>query len=42
MDQYYPQYQAKLFTELNRKITVNEYYNALKIAETLGLKRVCH
>jgi putative pyruvate formate lyase activating enzyme len=42
MDQYYPQYKSWIFPELNRKITENEYYNALQIARYYKLKRICH
>lgn len=39
MDQYYPTYKAHQFPELNRKITTEEYANALEIAKNKGLHR---
>lgn len=39
MDQYRPQYQAGQFTELNRRITSEEYLAVLKWAEGFGLHR---
>jgi len=39
MSQYFPAYKAQEFRELNRKITQEEYKEALNIAKELGLKR---
>jgi putative pyruvate formate lyase activating enzyme len=39
MSQYFPAYRAEGFEELNRRITDEEYEEALDIARELGLKR---
>jgi len=39
MSQYFPAYRAQEFKELNRRITQEEYEEALEITEELGLKR---
>jgi len=39
MSQYFPAYRAQEFRELNRRITQEEYEEALEITEELGLKR---
>jgi putative pyruvate formate lyase activating enzyme len=39
MDQYRPSYQASRFEEINRPITAEEYDDALRHAERLGLRR---
>ncbi len=38
MNQYFPAYRAIQIEELNRKITLKEYNQALKIAEEMGLE----
>jgi len=38
MSQYFPAYKALYIEELNRKITLKEYNQALKIAEEVGLE----
>lgn len=40
MDQYSPCFRAREFFELNRPITSEEYFQALKMAEKAGLKRI--
>jgi len=40
MDQYYPCYMAKKNPLLNRRITVEEYQEAIKIAQEEGLRRI--
>ena len=40
MDQYHPAYNAYKFPELNRRITKEEYDEALKSAKSLGLNRL--
>lgn len=40
MDQYYPCCQAKDFTSLNRRITMEEYKEAINIVLNLGLRRI--
>ncbi len=37
MNQYYPAHQAYLYPELGRRISRQEYYNAIEYAEKLGL-----
>jgi len=37
MDQYYPAYKANLYPELNRKIFIEEFEEAMKIAQYFGL-----
>lgn len=39
MDQYRPAFKANRYSELNRKITSNEYNTALRYAESIGLYR---
>lgn len=39
MAQYYPTYRARLFPELSRRITPEEFHEALAIARKLGLRR---
>jgi len=39
MSQYFPAYRAQEFEELNRRITPEEYKEALDIAKELGLQR---
>ncbi|MCX6113353.1 MAG: radical SAM protein, partial [Proteobacteria bacterium] len=39
MAQYRPQYEASKYPELNRRITFEEYENALLLAEKAGLTR---
>ncbi|MFQ6067434.1 MAG: radical SAM protein, partial [bacterium] len=39
MSQYFPAYEAQEFKELNRRITPQEYQQALDIANRLGLER---
>lgn len=39
MSQYFPAYKAQEFRELNRKVTREEYEEALHIASELGLER---
>ncbi len=40
MDQYRPVHNAHLFTKLNRRITRNEYQQAVQMAEQAGLQRL--
>jgi putative pyruvate formate lyase activating enzyme len=40
MDQYYPAYKAFDHPELRRRITREEYREALKTAQEAGLKRI--
>ena len=40
MEQYYPAYQARNFPELSRRITGQEYQQALKWAREVGLTRL--
>ncbi len=37
MDQYYPCYKSSQFPEINRKITAQEYFQVVKIAQELGI-----
>ncbi|MFC1678294.1 radical SAM protein [Patescibacteria group bacterium] len=39
MNQYYPTFKARLFNEFSRRITVEEYKKAQKLAKELGLHR---
>jgi putative pyruvate formate lyase activating enzyme len=39
MDQYYPTNKAHLYPEINRRITTEEYSQAIKIAKNYGLHR---
>lgn len=39
MDQYYPCYKASNHSEINRRISKNEYEKVVKFAKSLGLKR---
>jgi len=40
MDQYFPYYKAAEFPELARRITDEEFQEALKLAKKFGLKRL--
>lgn len=40
MDQYRPSFKAHQYPELNRRITHDEYNNAVQIAESFGLTRL--
>ncbi len=40
MDQYYPCYKAFEFPELSRRITREEYEEAINLAKKYGLKRI--
>jgi len=40
MAQYHPAYRAAAFTQLNRRITPQEYEAALQAARTAGLTRL--
>jgi len=40
MAQYYPAYNASRYPELNRKITIEEYKSALRLAREAGLHRL--
>ncbi|MBU4352869.1 MAG: radical SAM protein, partial [Nanoarchaeota archaeon] len=40
MDQYRPAYKARLFPELNRPITSQEYETAVEMARRVGLQRL--
>ena len=42
MDQYRPCYRACEFPEINRRITAEEYEEAVQLAETAGLQRLDH
>jgi putative pyruvate formate lyase activating enzyme len=42
MDQYRPAYQASLFPELNRRLTCDEYQEAVRLACQAGLHRLDH
>jgi putative pyruvate formate lyase activating enzyme len=39
MDQYRPEYEAHDYPEINRRITRNEYLEAIRTAKRLGLYR---
>lgn len=39
MAQYYPQFNAACYPELNRRITSEEYYEAIALARSFGLHR---
>ncbi len=39
MDQYYPAFRAYLFPEINRRITREEYQEAVHLAHQAGLYR---
>jgi putative pyruvate formate lyase activating enzyme len=38
MSQYYPAYRARKYKELNRKITLEEYHEVVKLAEKLDIE----
>lgn len=40
MDQYWPAYKAKKYFELSRKITPQEFLEAINLAKKFGLKRI--
>ncbi|MGB9800481.1 MAG: radical SAM protein [Thermanaerothrix sp.] len=40
MDQYYPTYRAHLYPEINRRITAEEYQQAVEAAHLAGLHRL--
>jgi putative pyruvate formate lyase activating enzyme len=40
MDQYHPCYKAFDYPSLNRRITPQEYADAIQMAEDAGLKRI--
>ena len=40
MDQYYPAHEARKYPELSRRITREEYREAVRIARAAGLKRI--
>ena len=40
MDQYYPAWKAYQYPELSRKITEEEFQEAINLAKKLGLKRI--
>lgn len=42
MDQYYPCYKAFQYRELSRRITAEEYKQAVNFAKKAGLTRLCH
>jgi putative pyruvate formate lyase activating enzyme len=42
MDQYHPAYQASLFPELDRRLTRQEYQEAVSLARQAGLNRLDH
>jgi len=37
MSQYYPQFKARDYPEINRQLTRNEYFEVIKYAENMGL-----
>jgi len=39
MDQYRPDYRAHLIPELNRRLTGQEYQEAIQLAQAVGLHR---
>ena len=40
MDQYHPAYQSNTLPDINRQISLEEYQQAVKWAQTAGLKRL--
>ncbi len=40
MDQYRPDYNARQFPEIDRRLTRDEYIRAVKQAHTVGLNRL--
>jgi len=41
MDQYWPAYKAHQYPELSRRITKEEFEDAINLAKKFGLKRLC-